>query len=474
MACAPRPLAATLAAALLLAASACGGGDDSSTLTLTAQSSSGEAEVSYQLDNDARVTETVTTPWEQTVDVSGVFELDLGITNLGETGTVACGIEYAASSLSNPSATGQAAADCIVSGSSRGGTFTMSSSSFGTPFDDAAPDVAAPDDAAPDDDETDESGDETDDGATADGGVTADDGAADDGAADGDAADDDASDGEIADIPDGMSAALLFTDPDGNPIEPAQFDRVWVSIVVEGALGADDVQVLVEGEIDDGESVISLNDRERHDADDVDSNGRLVHVLRSFDLDQPGTLRAEFAGEVKIDDVVIPVDDRVEIDIAPTEVVVEARELSGGFVILDVASVAETLEDVPAQRSSAIADPEPVSVGDLRGIAGVGVGDSDVAVFQVVSSQSTTVEEVADVIEAFLSEAADVERSAAEIDGRETIRLTFEAAGSGTGDVLAIDGEIVFVQARWSTGTDAQTIRDSIRFDPSRLLPADE
>lgn len=439
-----RPLAAALAGAFLFAATACGG-DDASTLTLTARSSSGEAEVVYRLDDGERVTETVATPWEYTVDVGGSFSLDLEVVNLTGSGTVACGIEYAASSMSNPTATGEAAADCYVSGSSRGGTFTMSSTSSGTPFEEAAPAADTDADTDPDlDTETETVTDtETDTDETA------------------------------AEIPEGMSAALLFTDRDGEPIEPAQFDRVYVSIVVGGALGADEVQVLVEGEIDDGVSVFSLNDRERHDADDVDATGRLVHVLRSFDLAQPGPLRAEFSGEVKIDDVVIPVDDRVEVDVAPTEVVVEPRVLSDGFVTLDVATVAITLEDVPARRSTDSSESEPFDIGDLRGIAGVEIADADVAVFQVVRPLATTVDEVADVIEAFFAEAAETERSApGEIDGRETIRFDFVGDRSGTVDVLMVDGEIVFVQTRWSsTGSDARAVRDSIRFDPTRLLP---
>lgn len=428
MICALRPSIAALTVTLVLLASACTAGSDAAMLTMRAQSSSGEAEVSYRIDSGDRVTETVSTPWEQTIDVSGRFGVDLTVANLTESGTVVCGIERTASSLSNPSATGEAAADCSVSGTSQGGTFTMSSESSGTPFDKAS---AGSEEEAATQPEV-----------------------------------------NAADVPEGMSAELLFTDRNGDPIEPAQFDRVWVSIVVEGALGADEVQVLVVGEIDDGVSVLTLNDRERHDADDIDSTGRLVHVLRSIDLDQPGTLRAEFAGTVKVDDVDIPVDDRVVIDVAPTETVIETRELSDGFVTLDVASVARTIEDVPARRSADSSESTPFTVGDLRGISSVDLGASDVSVFQVERSLTTTVEEVADVIEDLFGESADVERVVAEIDGREAVRIEFEADRSGTADVLMVNGEILFVQTRWTdTGAAARDARDSIRLDPSQLPP---
>jgi hypothetical protein len=421
-----RPWIAALTASLILLVSACTSGSDDATLTLRAESSSGEADVSYQIGSGDFVTETVSTPWEQTIDVSGAFGVDLTVVNLGESGTVACGIERTTSRLSNPSATGEASADCNVSGTSRAGKFTMSFESFGTPFEEE-PAVPETNTATP-------------------------------------------PEVDAADIPDGMSAELLVTDRNGYAIEASQFNRVWISIVVEGALGADEVQVLVEGEIDDGVSVLTVNSQERYEADDIESTGRLVHVLRSIDLDQPGTLRAEFAGDVKVDDISLPVDDRVVVDIAPT--VVETRELSDGFVTLDVASVARTIEDVPARRSVDSSESRPVTIGDLRGISAVDLGASDVSFFQVESSSATTVGEVADVVEELFAESGDVERVVAEIDGREAVRIEFEASRSGTADVLLVDGEILFVQTRWSdTGASARDARDSIRFDPSQLAP---
>ena len=106
---------------LVVPLSACGG-DDSLTLTLMADSTSGDAvEVAYTVD-DETVTETVESGWRLEIDVSGRYDLGLEVVNLSRTGDVSCRItENPESSTgriggTNVDVAGEGATSCQMSG----------------------------------------------------------------------------------------------------------------------------------------------------------------------------------------------------------------------------------------------------------------------------------------------------------------------------------------------------------------------
>lgn len=109
------------------------GGDDAATIVLTADGV-GEVEITWAVDEDV-TTETVAVPWRSVVEVSGTFDVELEVRNLGGSGAVRCGVALDGEPLSAPSATGGAAATCALSGSVDGSNVTTSGRSFSTPHD---------------------------------------------------------------------------------------------------------------------------------------------------------------------------------------------------------------------------------------------------------------------------------------------------------------------------------------------------
>ena len=434
---------AGLALALAATAAACGG-DSGASITLSAASSSGgPVDVTYVVDGE-RTADTVSTPWELTVDVDSRFEIDLTVLNPRNSGTVACGI---GGDIRDLEADGPGGAECIVSGTAGNGSISSSGTSRSIDRDTDAIDDSAEEssEAAPGETTlTDEQ--------------------------------------RVAEQAGPTATIELLVD--GEPtLSPTQYDEVDLRVRVDGLDelddGAvdDDIIVSTLSEFDDGDTVRRHDLFQRYDSSDVES-GSLIHPVTEragYSIVRPGTYRVTVTGSVTTGDDVHPIDEVITFDVDEVPVETTVETFVDGSFTLDLPSNWEIIEDQPFDfvveddfggTSDFIETATPV-VG-LRSLD----ADAEFSIFR--STRPLTIPDLGAAEASYRRELGDLDADPAvetQINGAPALRLDAEGGGRAlVAEFVRLDSEVLMIQRRGVVGSEAleavQAIRDSLVVSP--------
>ncbi|MFN3215461.1 MAG: hypothetical protein ACE367_03085 [Acidimicrobiales bacterium] len=398
------------------------GSDEPLELTLAALAEGGEVVVTYDI-GDGPVSETVTTPWELPVEVSGQFSVSLRVENPEPTGLVRCVIDQGGPG--SPAATGEAAATCELDGNAFGDSVSTASTARGE-------ERTGP---------------------------------------------------ELLDEETGLTFELVTTALDGDPeAEPVLYEPL-VFLVRLGPI-TEPGQLRVESELVDPENRRTNNEIFRYDLDDLD-DGHLVYPVPQggFVPTEPGTHRLVVEGTLFLESgAEYPFAERVELDFEPVEITRETVDHAAGAIALDVPSdweqrfsatalTVSTEDGFPEARE--LSSSSFVETLEYRQLGGSG----SVSVFQLDAPLSHAPDpELADELPAVAGldpDQASVETAG--IGDRSTVRVS-----GATVDVRIELDLVTAVDARFLVQTRAEVddeesweaataMRDSLTFDESAI-----
>lgn len=403
------------------------GSDEPLELTLAALADGGQAVVTYDI-GDGPVSETVTTPWELPVEVSGRFSVSLRVENPEPTGVVRCVIDQGGPG--SPAATGEAAATCDLDGNVSGDNVSTASTARGEER--PGPDIL--------DEDT---------------GLTF----------------------EL--ITTALEGPVISGDSDPVLFEPLLF-LVRLGPITEPG------QLRVEFELTDPDRRRTNNEIFRYDLEDLDADGYLVYPVPDgggFVPAQPGTHRLVVEGTLFLESgPEFPFAEREELDFEPVEITTETVDHAAGAIALEVPLDWEERFSV-TELSGSTEDrfPEPRPLTSASFIETVGYshlsGSGSVLVYQLDDPLSHAPDtELADELPAVARidpDQASVETAG--IGDRSTVRVSGSTADVRLELDLVTAGDARFiVQTRAEIDDDASweaatAMRDSLTFDESAI-----
>lgn len=422
----PRLSLVIVALACGLALAACSS-DSSLELTLVADAEGGEADVTYDI-GDGLVSETVATPWELPVEVDGRFSVSLQVDNPESTGVVRCAIDFDGG-LAAPSATGEAAAVCDLSGRVSGSEITTTSSARGE-------ERAGP---------------------------------------------------ELLDEATGLTVEVRTLGSDGTPTtEPVLFEPLVFEIVL-GPI-TEPGQLRVESEFVDPELRRTNNEAFRFDLDDLDDDGNLVYVIPDrggFVPALEGRHRLDVSGRLALESgPEFTFDDRIDFDFDAVEVTTAPQTHLAGAMALDVPSdwlLRLDAGDLIVTTENAALEPRGLTASSLEEMLSYehAAGSATLAVFQLLAPLALPDDAtVADELVAIAGLTADqATRRSGSIDGLATEGIDGLTDSQRLElDVISVGAARFVVQVRadaddedsWAAAT---ALRDSINFDQSAIPP---